>query len=180
MTDVEQDGATRFGDEQPTGADRIRMVARQLTEPRTVSWVATEADCSHEPTKRVLERLEAEGFLTRAETGTHVTYYPDHRWLVVQEALRLRDSDMTVEDLTERLAELNGQVRDWERTFEVETPNQLRVTIADADLRSEEVDRRRFIAREWEHFQRRIRILEFVLREWEFLAPPTDSPEGSG
>ena len=39
---------------QPTGEDRVRMVARQVSEPRTANWIASEADWSHGPTKRAL------------------------------------------------------------------------------------------------------------------------------
>jgi len=34
-----------------TGEDRVRMVARQLSEPQTANWIASEAGWSHEPTK---------------------------------------------------------------------------------------------------------------------------------
>src|SRR6056297_1677498 len=74
-----------------TGEDRVRMVARQLAEPRTANWIASEADWSHEPTKRVLERLVDDGILHRDDSGTHTTYYPDYRRQAMQEATRLRD-----------------------------------------------------------------------------------------
>ncbi|MFC6771211.1 hypothetical protein ACFQDD_06725, partial [Halorubrum pallidum] len=41
---------------QTTGEDRVRMTARQLSEPQTANWIASEAGWSHEPTKRVLDR----------------------------------------------------------------------------------------------------------------------------
>jgi predicted transcriptional regulator len=94
--------------------DRVRTVARQLSEPRTANWIASEADWSHEPTKRVLERLVDDGILHRDESGTHTTYYPDYRWQAIQEARRLRDSGHTVEELTDRLTEMRAQIRDWE------------------------------------------------------------------
>jgi len=33
------------------------MIAQQISEPRTANWIASETDWSHEPTKRILERL---------------------------------------------------------------------------------------------------------------------------
>ncbi len=159
---------------QTTGEDRVRMVARQLSEPRTVNWIASEAGWSHEPTKRVLERLVDDGILRRDERGTHTTYFPDYRRQAMQEAMRLRDSGHTVDDLTDRLAEMKAQIRDWENEFGVESPNQLRGTIADQVLDVTEEDRRREIAREWEQLQRRIEIVGFAIREWDFLAPATE------
>jgi len=41
----------------------------------------------------------------------------------------LRDSDHTVEELTDRLLEMKSRIRDWEAEFDVESPNQLRATI---------------------------------------------------
>jgi DNA-binding Lrp family transcriptional regulator len=164
---------------QTTGEDRVRMVARQLSEPQTANWIASEAGWSHEPTKRVLERLVDDGILHRDESGTHTTYYPDYRRQAMREAMRLRDSEHTVEELTDRLAGMKTQIRDWENEFEVESPNQLRGTLADESLDAEEEDRRREIARKWEHLQRRIQIVGFAIREWDFLAPTTEPAEAS-
>ena len=162
---------------QSTGEDRVRMVARQVSEPRTANWIASEADWSHGATKRVLERLVDDGILHRNDTGPHTTYFPDYRRQAITEAIRLRDSDHTVEDLTQRLIEMNTQIRGWEDEFDVESPNQLRRTIADQELDVTGEDRRREIAREWEQLQRRIEIVGFAIREWNFLAPATERGE---
>ena len=164
---------------QTTGEDRVRMTARQLSEPRTVNWIASEAGWSHEPTKRVVERLVDDGILHRDESGTHTTYYPDYRRQAIQEAMRLRDSGHTVEELTDRLADMKTQIRDWKDEFGVESPNHLRGTVADESLNAEAEERRREIAREWEHLQQRIQIVGFAIREWDFLAPTAESAEAN-
>ena len=173
------DSETGLMERQTTGEDRVRMVARQVSEPRTVNWIASEAEWSHEPTKRVLERLVDDGMLRRDESGTHTTYYPDLRQQAMQEAMRLRDGDRSVEEVTDRLAEMKAQIRDWEDEFGVESPNQLRATIADEVLGAKEEDRRREIARDWEHLQRRIQIVGFAIREWDFLAPSAEPAKAS-
>jgi len=175
----EESNSESLMDRQTTGEDRVRMVARQLSEPRTANWIASEAGWSHEPTTRVLERLVDDGILHRDENGTHTTYHPDYRRQAMQEAMRLRDSGHTVEELTDRLTEMKTQIRDWEDEFDVKSPNQLRGTLADATLDGDEEDRRREIAREWEHLQRRIKIVGFVIREWDFLSPTTEPTEAS-
>ena len=164
---------------QTTGEDRVRMAARQLSEPRTANWIASEAGWSHEPTRRVLERLVDDGILHRDESGTHTTYYPDYRRQAMQEAMRLRDSGHTVEELTDRVADMKAQIRDWEDEFDVESPNQLRGTLAEEGLDADEEDRRREIARKWEHLQRRIDIVGFAIREWDFLTPTNKPAEAS-
>jgi DNA-binding Lrp family transcriptional regulator len=176
MTEDESDSESLMGC-QTTGEDRVRMAARQLSEPQTANWIASEADWSHEPTKRVLERLVDDGILHRDESGTHTTYYPDHRQQAIREAMRLRDSCHTVEELTDRLTEMKAQIRDWEDTFDVESPNQLRGTLVDETLDTNEEDRRRESAYEWEQLQRRIEIVGFTIREWDFLAPATERSE---
>jgi len=108
---------------------------------------------------------------SRDDTGAHTTYFPEYRRQAIKEAIRLRDSDHTVEDLTERLTEMNAQIRRWKNKFDVESPNQLCGTIADQVLDVTEEDRRREIAREWKQLQRRIEIVGFAIREWDFLAP---------
>ena len=178
MTGDELNSDGELIEHQTTGEDRVRMVARQLSEPRTANW-ASEAGWSHEPTKRILERLVDDGILHRDESGTHTTYYPDYRRQAMQEAIRLRDSGHTVEELTDRLADMKAQIRDWEDEFDVESPNQLRGTLADETLDADEENRRCEIAHEWEHLQRRIQIVGFTIREWDFLAPTTERTEAS-
>jgi hypothetical protein len=178
MTEDES-GTGGLMERQTTGEDRVRMVARQLSEPRTANWVASEAGWSHEPTKRVLERLVNDGILQRDDSGTHTTYYPDYRRQLMQEAMRLRDSGHTVEELTDRLSDMKAQIRGWEDEFDVESPNQLRGTLAGESLDAEEEGRRREIARDWEHLQRRIQIVGFAIREWDILAPTNESAEAS-
>ena len=114
-----------------------------------------------------------DGILHCDDTGGHTTYFPDYRRQAPTEAIRLRDSGHTVEDLIERLTEMNAQIRGWKDEFDIESPNQLRGTIADQVLDVTEEDRRREIAREWEQLQRRIEIVGFAIREWEFLALTT-------
>jgi len=176
MTEDESDPES-LRERRTTGEDRVRMVARQLSEPRTANWIASEAGWSHEPTKRVLERLVDDGILHRDEKGTHTTYLPDYRRQSMQEAMRLRDSGHTVEELTDRLGDMKTQIRDWKDEFDVESPNQLRGTLADESLDAAEEERRREVAREWEHRQRRIQIVGFAIREWDFLAPTTERTE---
>jgi len=178
MTEDESDPES-LRERRTTGEDRVRMVARQLSEPRTANWIASEAGWSHEPTKRVLERLVDDGILHRDEKGTHTTYLPDYRRQSMQEAMRLRDSGHTVEELTDRLGDMKTQIRDWKDEFDVESPNQLRGTLADESLDATEEQRRREVAREWEHRQRRIQIVGFAIREWDFLAPMTERTEAS-
>ena len=101
MTETES-RSTRLLGRQTTGEDRVRMVARELSESWTASWIASESGWSHEPAKRTLRRLG-----------------------------------------------------------------------------SDEEDRRREIAREWEHLQRRIKIIGFAIREWDVRTPISEPTEAN-
>jgi len=92
--------------QQATGEDRGRMVARQVSEPRTANRLASEACWSHEPTKRVLERPVDDGRFHPDDTGVPRTYFPEYRRQAIKEVIRLRDSNHTVEDLTDRLTKI--------------------------------------------------------------------------
>jgi len=179
MSNIGGGNSAGLRDQQTTGEDRVRMVARQLSEPKTANWIATEASWSHEPTARVLDRLVEDGILRRDESGPHTTYYPDYRKQIIQEAMRLRDSSGSVAELTDKLDEMRSRIRDWEAVFGVESPNELRATVGDSAVSPAEADRRREIARDWEQLQRRIRIVEFTVREWDFLAPMGSHPDAT-
>jgi len=55
----------------------------------------------------------------------------------------------------------------------------LRGTLVEHILDGDEDDRRREIAREWEHPQWPIEIVDFAIHEWDFLAPTTEPAEAS-
>ena len=78
MTDDTSDSTNGLLERHTTGEDRVCMVARQLSEPRSANWIATEADWSHEPTVRVFKRLVDEGVIRLDDNGAHTTYYPDY------------------------------------------------------------------------------------------------------
>jgi DNA-binding Lrp family transcriptional regulator len=162
-----------------TGEDRVRMIARQLRKPRTANWIAEEAGWSHEPTKRVLERLADDGVVRRDDAGAHTTYSPDYRQQAIREAIRLRDGDLTADELAAKVSAMKADIREWEASFDVESADELRASVADADLDADEEAHRREVARDWERLERRIAIARFALREWEFLGadPSTSAAE---
>lgn len=164
---------------QTTGEDRVRMVARQLSQPRTANWIASEADWSHQPTRRVLERLVDDGGLQRDESGAHTTYYTDYRQQAIKEATRLRDSAGSVEELTDSVAAMSDTIDGWTDEFDVSSPDELRATI-EPGMDDEERSRRRETAREWDHLARRIEIARFAIREWEFLDPRPTRAHANG
>jgi predicted transcriptional regulator len=174
---MSDDSGESLAERHTTGEDRIRMVVRQLRQPRTANWIAEEADWSHEPTKRVLERLADDGVVRRDDDGAHTTYAPDYRQQAVREAIRLRDGGLTADELAATVSEMKDDIREWRAAFDVESADELRASVADADLDADEEAHRREVARDWERLERRIAIARFTLREWEFLGTdPSPTP----
>lgn len=96
----------------------------------------------------MLERLTDDGVVRRDDAGAHTTYYPDYRQQAVREAIRLRDGDLTADELAAKVSEMKADIREWQATFDVESADELRATVADADLDADEEARRREIARD--------------------------------
>lgn len=93
--------------------------------------------------------------------------------------MALCDDAGSVEELTDRLSEIKTRIQEWESTYDVSSPNELRATIADADLSSDEEAERRDIARTWEHLEGRLEIVRFAVREWDFLSSSAAFVEAS-
>mgnify|MGYP006919946691 FL=1 len=71
------------------------------------------------------------------------------------------------EELTSTLESMRTQVIDWRDTYDVDTPSQLRASIADLDER-DEIDQRREVASEWEHIADRLSVVRAALNEYDW------------
>lgn len=145
-------------DDDLTARERVRLVARSLSEPRTASWIAEEADVAHGTAKKYLEQLVDEHEVLESDLGGTVTYYPDRITQYLEEVRELFE-DHTEEELTASLAEMKDQMREWQEEFDVNSPNELRASISEAAIGPDEEARRREVASEWEYLQYRIDIV---------------------
>jgi len=148
-----------------SAAERVEAVALTVSEPRTANWIATEADVAHETATKYLTRLADDGKLRRDATGQQTTYEPDP---VGQYLIEMRElyEDHTTDDLAASLTQINEQIRTWKSAYDVETPNELRATIASATDAEDERQRRQD-AREWDHLVTRRRLVEDALRLYD-------------
>lgn len=149
-------------DEGLTTRERVRLVSRSLSEPRTASWIAQEAEVAHGTAKKYLGQLVDEHELVETERGGTITYYPDRITQYLEEVRELFENH-TEEELTASLAEMKNQIREWRDEFNADSPNGIRASIGEADLDPEDESRRREIASEWEHLQYRIDIVTDTL-----------------
>ncbi|WP_331234173.1 DUF7342 family protein [Natronorarus salvus] len=70
---------------------------------------------------------------------------------------------------------MNEQIHTWEPRYDVETPNELRASLASAEDEADERERRR-TARERDHLVTRRRLVEDALRLYDrFLGDPSSA-----
>lgn len=74
--------------------------------------------------------------------------------------------DHAPDELAASLEEMNEQIRAWKRAYDVDTPNELRASLGQADNLAAERERRR-AAREWDNLETRRRLVEDALRLYD-------------
>lgn len=152
----------RSWEESVPTADRVRMIALALGEPRTANWIAREACVAHETATKHLERLVEDGQLVSETSGGQTRYRPDPVGQYLREVRELYEGQ-TPDDLAAGLENISEQIRAWREEFGVETPNELRASIAEVDDPEAEHTRRE-VALEWEHLASRREVVEDALR----------------
>lgn len=156
------------GRERPsrTRGERVRTAARTLREPRTASWVAEETDVSVKTAQKYLDQLVEDNVLRKLQQGEQTLYRIDQLMATYREVATLqREHDR--EELTATLESMRTQIIDWRDTYGVDTPSQLRASIADLDER-DEINRRQEIASEWEHIADRLSVVRAALNEYDW------------
>lgn len=155
-----------------TRGERVRAAARTLRQPRTASWVAGETDTSVKTAQKYLEQLVADNVLQRVEQGDQTLYCVDQLMATYREVATLqREHDR--EELTDALESMQTQIAEWKATYGVESPGELRASIADLEG-AEEITARREAASEWEHLTDRITLVRAALSEYD-LATDRDT-----
>ncbi len=149
-----------------TRGERVRTAARTLREPRSASWVANETEVSVKTAQKYLDQLVEDNVLRKLQQGDQTLYCIDQLMATYREVASLqREHDR--EELTARLESMRTQIIEWKETYDVDTPSQLRASIADLDDTSE-IEHRRDIASEWEHIADRLSVVRAALNEYDW------------
>lgn len=146
--------------ERLSAAERVRAVAETVSEPRTANWIAEEAEVAHGTATKYLEQLVEDGRLVAETAGDQTSYRPDPVGQYLVEMRELYEQHGP-DELAASLEGMNDEIRGWREEYGVESPNELRASIGDADETGGE---RRRIAREWERLAYRRRLVEDALR----------------
>lgn len=149
-----------------TRGERIRAAARTLRTPRTASWVANETEASVKTAQKYLDQLVEDNVLRKIEQGDQTLYCVDQLMATYREVATLQ-REHSREELTSALDSMRSTITDWKRSYDAETPGELRASIADLDD-ADEVEERRKVASEWEHLDDRIPIVRAALNEYDW------------
>ncbi|WP_229774147.1 DUF7342 family protein [Halocalculus aciditolerans] len=151
-----------------TRGERVRAAARTLRTPRTASWVADETGVSVKTAQKYLDQLVEDNVLRRIEQGDQTCYCVDQLMATYREIAALqREHDR--EALTSALESMREKITEWQVSYDVETPGELRASIADLDD-AEEIETRRETAAEWEHLDERIPVVRAALTEYDWAS----------
>lgn len=161
--DIQDDNHARAS---MTRGERIRAAARTLRTPRTASWVATETDVSIKTAQKYLDQLVEDTVLRKIEQGDQTLYCVDQLMATYREVAALQ-REHSREELTTALESMRTNVTEWKQSYDVETPSELRASIADV-TDAEESAKRREIASDWEHLADRIPIVRAALSEYDW------------
>ncbi|UHQ98831.1 hypothetical protein HYG81_23920 (plasmid) [Natrinema zhouii] len=149
-----------------TRGERVRAAARTLRTPRTAQWIADETEVSVKTAQKYLEQLAEDNVLREIEQGEQTLYGIDQLMATYREVAALqREHDR--EELTTALESMRTKITDWKVSYDVETPGELRASIADLDD-SDEMAQRREIASEWEHLEDRLPVIRAALNEYDW------------
>ena len=112
---------------ETTSYERIREVIRRTYTPTDADTLADEACTSPKTARKHLNTLADDGFVA-TETGANgaTLYRRSAESLVVEQAGDIL-SQVSTEDLRERIAEMREQLTDFQREYGVESPEELAI-----------------------------------------------------
>ncbi len=177
-TENSEDGTPQYAQtwkEHTTAFDRVRSVASSLAEPRTAAWIADEAYVSEPTTRDHLSRLVDLGVLVTDETSAGKTYYPDPVYTRLT-ALREFVNENTEAELAEQAAAVQRDIQTWKERFDVESPAELRASVADDDRSPDDAQERLRIADDWDSATYQLSLLKDALEHYAtYTARPSTS-----
>lgn len=149
-----------------TRGERVRAAARTLRTPHTAQQVADETGVSVKTAQKYLEQLVEDTVLRKTERGDQTVYAIDQLMATYREVATLQRAHSR-EALTTALESMRSRIAEWKESYDVETPGELRASIADLDD-ADEMEARREIASEWEHAADRVPVLRAALNEYDW------------
>ena len=162
--------------ESTSAFDRVRSVAFSLQRPQSAREIADQAHVAEKTARDHLERLaEMDAVLAQADHGP-TTYYPDPGYVRFRE-IRTLAHEHDRDELVEQVATCKRKIEEWKAEYAIETPAELRASVADPEVPEAVVYERQAIADDWELAEHRLDLLGEALAQYDRLTarPPANA-----
>jgi predicted ArsR family transcriptional regulator len=146
--------------------DRIREVAMTVSEPRNAGEIADAAGVSRNTAEKYLQQLVAARTLAVVERGRETCYRPDPVTQYLDQMRGLIEEHSKAE-LASELAAMRDEIAAWQDEYGVDSPDELRASVGDADLPAWERERRVQNAEDWEYYRERIDVVQRALELYD-------------
>ena len=150
--------------ERTSAFDRVQSIARSVSEPKPVSYIAEEAHVAENTARDHLERLVELNVLLESASGGATLYSPDPLHLRLQtlrELLEEHDRD----GLIELKANLQAEIEELSEEYGVDSPDALRNLAAESESAAETSEIRK-AASDWELMLYRLSIVEDAIGDY--------------
>jgi predicted transcriptional regulator len=120
--------------EETTPYERVREVVSRTYEPASAEDIAEKAHTTPKTARKHLETLANDGFVTTAPADAGGTRYRRSLdSLVVEQAADLL-SELSVAELEARTSEMRQKLREFEETYDAQSPDELSVGLSNETL----------------------------------------------
>ena len=151
--------------EHTSAFDRVQSIARSVSEPKPVSYIAEEAHVAENTARNHLERLVELNVLLKSKLGGTALYSPDPLHVRLQ-ALRDLLDEHDRDGLIELKADLQVEIEELSEEYGVDSANALRKLAAESESAAETSEIRK-AASDWELLLYRLSIVEDAIRDYE-------------
>lgn len=158
---------------------RLREVAMTVREPRNAGEIAEAAEMSPNTARKYLDQLVDAGVLETVSVGRETRYAPDRKRQYLDQLRDLIERH-SKDELTSELAAIRDDIDDWRRTYDVDTPDELRASVGDDATDAADREQRLRDAEDWEYFAQRATVIQEAITLYDSLeAAGRDRPSES-
>jgi len=151
--------------EHTTAFERVQSVTQTLDQPRTVSYIATEAAVAESTARRHLKRLIGMNIVQSVASENATRYEPDPLYLRFQAVRELIENE-SHEELVKLKTDIQQQIEDLTKDSTANSPSNLRAQAATTETAAA-TRQVRDRANEWELLRYRLSIVNIALDAYQ-------------
>ncbi|WP_283402493.1 winged helix-turn-helix domain-containing protein [Halorubrum sp. DM2] len=151
--------------EHTTAFERVQSVTQTLDQPRTVSYIATEAAVAESTARRHLKRLVEINIVQSVAGESATRYEPDPLYSRFQAVRELIENE-SYEELVELKTDIQQRIEEFAKDSSANSPSDLRAQAATTETAAT-TRHVRDRANEWETLRHRISIVNTALDAYQ-------------